>query len=90
MQALATQAAAELAAAYRDEQLPPALQAGLAEFLATWGDRGVAEIDLGLPRWSEDPTHILGVLANYLRLEDREPGAGHTVRGGGRPGRADH
>jgi pyruvate,water dikinase len=23
-----------------------------------------------LPRWSEDPRHILGVLANYLRLED--------------------
>ena len=34
------------------------------------GHRAVAEIDLGLPRWSEDPTHILGVLANYLRLED--------------------
>jgi pyruvate,water dikinase len=30
----------------------------------------VAEIDLGLPRWSEDPTHILGVLANYLQLKD--------------------
>ena len=23
-----------------------------------------------MPRWSEDPTHIIGVLANYLRLED--------------------
>jgi pyruvate,water dikinase len=32
----------------------------------------VAEIDLGLPRWSEDPTHILGVLANYLRLDNPE------------------
>jgi phosphohistidine swiveling domain-containing protein len=30
----------------------------------------VAEIDLGLPRWSEDPTYIMGVLANYLRLDD--------------------
>jgi len=28
----------------------------------------VAEIDVGLPRWREDPTHILGVLANYLQL----------------------
>ena len=35
-----------------------------------YGHRGVAEIDLGLPRWSEDPTYIMGVLANYLRLED--------------------
>jgi pyruvate,water dikinase len=32
----------------------------------------VAEIDLGLPRWSEDPTYILGVLANYLRLDNPE------------------
>jgi pyruvate,water dikinase len=30
----------------------------------------VAEIDLGMPRWSDDPTHILGVLANYLRSDD--------------------
>src|SRR3712207_7926505 len=27
-------------------------------------------IYLGLPRWSEDPTYIMGVLANYLRLDD--------------------
>jgi len=32
----------------------------------------VAEIDLGLPRWSEDPTYIMGVLANYLRLDSPE------------------
>jgi pyruvate,water dikinase len=24
-----------------------------------------------MPRWSEDPTHIIGVLANYLRLDDQ-------------------
>jgi rifampicin phosphotransferase len=23
-----------------------------------------------MPRWSDDPTHVLGVLANYLRLEE--------------------
>jgi pyruvate,water dikinase len=27
---------------------------------------------MGLPRWSEDPTHILGVLANYLQLTNPE------------------
>ena len=32
----------------------------------------MAEIDLGLPRWSEDPSYILGVLANYLRLDNPE------------------
>ncbi len=60
----------ELAAAYRDRSLPSVLQEELARFLARYGHRGVAEIDAGLPRWSEDPAHILGVLANYLQLED--------------------
>jgi pyruvate,water dikinase len=32
----------------------------------------VAEIDLGVPRWRDDPTHVFGVLANYLRLDDPE------------------
>jgi rifampicin phosphotransferase len=59
-----------LAEEYRDGSLPPKLQSGLTDFLRLYGHRGVAEIDLGLPRWSEDPTYIMGVLANYLRLED--------------------
>lgn len=44
----------QLAQDYREEKLPPTLQQGLANFLRTYGHRGVAEIDLGLPRWSED------------------------------------
>jgi pyruvate,water dikinase len=47
-------------------QRPPQLDA----FLDRWGHRAVAEIDLGVPRWSDDPTHIIGVLRNYLRLDD--------------------
>jgi pyruvate,water dikinase len=62
----------QLAREYLSGALLPELQAGLTDFLHLYGHRGVAEIDLGLPRWSEDPTYILGVLANYLRLEDRE------------------
>jgi pyruvate,water dikinase len=50
--------------------LPPVLRKELAEFLAKYGHRAVAEIDLGMPRWSDDPSHVLGVLANYLRLDD--------------------
>jgi len=60
----------QLAQEFRAGALPPPLQQGLAEFLARYGHRGVAEIDLGLPRWSEDPTHILGALSNYLHLND--------------------
>src|SRR3989440_7312148 len=62
----------QLAQEYREGQLPPLLKQGLAEFLRPYGHRGVAEIDLGLARWSEDPTHILGVLANYLQLKNPE------------------
>jgi rifampicin phosphotransferase len=59
-----------LAEDYRGGSLPPKIQTSLADFLRLYGHRGVAEIDLGLPRWSEDPTYIMGVLANYLRLDD--------------------
>jgi rifampicin phosphotransferase len=61
-----------LAEEYRGGSLPPKLQTSLAGFLRLYGHRGVAEIDLGLPRWSEDPAYILSVLANYLRLDDPE------------------
>ena len=63
---LRTRPPAELAQAYRSGALPAALQAGLANFLAAYGHRGVAEIDLGLPRWAEDPTHLLAVLTGYV------------------------
>ncbi|WP_326828641.1 PEP-utilizing enzyme [Streptosporangium sp. NBC_01810] len=62
--------ATELAERFHAGTLPGVLGSGLADFLSVYGVRAVAEIDLGLPRWSEDPTHIIGVLANYLRLED--------------------
>ncbi|HEU4493944.1 MAG TPA: PEP/pyruvate-binding domain-containing protein, partial [Rubrobacteraceae bacterium] len=61
-----------LAREYHDAALPARLQEGLSSFLRLYGHRGVAEIDLGLPRWSEDPTYIIGVLASYLRLGDPE------------------
>ncbi|WP_284985519.1 PEP/pyruvate-binding domain-containing protein [Arthrobacter sp. fls2-241-R2A-172] len=64
--------AGELAVHYRDATLPPVAQSGMKAFLLEYGHRAVAEIDLGMPRWADDPTHVLGVVANYLRLE---PGA---------------
>ena len=59
---------ADLTAAYRGGTLPAVLQLGLEAFLRRYGHRAVAEIDIGLPRWRDDPSHLLGVLANYLRL----------------------
>ncbi|GAA1260218.1 PEP/pyruvate-binding domain-containing protein [Arthrobacter pascens] len=61
---------AVLAQRFSAQELPAAAQQGLDGFLEQYGHRAVAEIDLGMPRWRDDPTHILGVLANYLRLED--------------------
>lgn len=68
-QVLQTLSLEEQVQAYHLKTLPQTLQHGLAQFLQMYGHRAVAEIDMGLPRWSEDPTHILNVLANYLRLE---------------------
>ena len=62
---------ARLAEDYRNGNLPPLLQHGLADFLATYGHRSVAELDLGMPRWSEDSTYVLSVLESLLQLHDR-------------------
>jgi phosphohistidine swiveling domain-containing protein len=70
--------AADLAARYRAGTLPPGVQRGLETFLRRYGHRAVAEIDIGMPRWRDDPSHLLGVLANYLRLP---PGAADPVSG---------
>ncbi|MGR6964568.1 PEP/pyruvate-binding domain-containing protein [Geodermatophilus sp. URMC 61] len=69
-EALRSGTAGELADRYRDDALPEVLQRGLRLFLARSGFRAVAEIDVGVPRWAEDPAHLLGVLANYLQLDD--------------------
>ncbi|MGN9778937.1 PEP/pyruvate-binding domain-containing protein [Micromonospora sp. H33] len=60
---------AELAARYRQGTLP---DIGLARFLDTYGHRGVAEVDLGVPRWDEDPAPVFAMIANYLRVTDPE------------------
>lgn len=68
--ALLTENPSDLAAAFHAGELPARLDAGLGRFLDRYGQRAVGEIDVGLPRWLEEPAHILGVLANYLRLDN--------------------
>ncbi|GEL19608.1 PEP/pyruvate-binding domain-containing protein [Pseudonocardia asaccharolytica] len=58
----------ELAERYHRGALPAVLQHGVAGFLRAHGHHAVAEIDLGMPRWSDDPAYLFGVLAGYLRL----------------------
>lgn len=67
-----TEGLPDLVAGYRAGSLPAVAQTALAEFLNRHGDRAVAEIDVGMPRWSEDPTHVIGVLTNYLRLTGQD------------------
>lgn len=57
----------ELAAAYRAGSLP---DIGLGRFLDAYGVRSTAEVDVGVPRWEEDPTPVFAVLANYLRVSN--------------------
>lgn len=61
----------QLAEAYHSGQLPELLQRGLADFLMRYGHRSVSELDLGVPRWSEDPTYVLTIFCGYL--ESHEP-----------------
>jgi pyruvate,water dikinase len=61
--------ATDLAADYLAGRLPPAAQAAVAAFLARYGMRGVGEIDLGRPRWREDPTPVIQAIRSYLHIQ---------------------
>ncbi|GIJ13201.1 PEP/pyruvate-binding domain-containing protein [Micromonospora andamanensis] len=59
----------DLAAAHLTGELP---DIGLSTFLDSYGHRSAAEVDVGVPRWSENPTPVFTMLANYLRVTDPE------------------
>lgn len=54
---------------HRRGQLP---DVGIDAFLDDYGHRTAAEVDIGVPRWREDPTPVFSTIANYLRLRDPE------------------
>jgi pyruvate,water dikinase len=60
----------ELARLFGAGQLPPAVQRDLGGFLEQYGHRGVREIDIGIARWSEDPSYVLGILQTYVQIDD--------------------
>ncbi len=64
--------AATLAERFAAGTLPDAAQRATASFLADYGMRGVGEIDLGQPRWRENPIDILRSLQSYVRITDPE------------------
>ena len=64
--------AATLAARYHAGVLPPVAQQAITRFLDRYGMRGLAEIDFGRPRWSDNPTQVLQMIQSYLRIEQAE------------------
>lgn len=60
----------EVVARYRVGVLPPTAQAALGTFLHEYGHRAVREIDVGMPRWAEEPGYIVEVMRTYLDIAD--------------------
>lgn len=72
---------AQLSERWRKGDLPTIAQGGLDRFLEQHGYRGVAEIDFGMPRWGEDPSHVIGLINSYLQLDDEHDAAAHFRKG---------
>ena len=61
-----------LARDFHDRKLPVSAQTALVEFLEQYGMRGLAEIDVGRPRWREQPVALIRALQSYLSIKDAE------------------
>lgn len=72
LQLFLEQPAATLGKAYLQDSLPRAAQTAVHDFLQRYSMRGVGEIDIGRPRWGEDPTPVMQSLQSYLRITDPE------------------
>ncbi len=64
------QPAESIASMYLHSELPSTAQQALTTFLDQYGMRGVAEIDMGNPRWREDPRSIIQMIGSYLQIDD--------------------
>lgn len=64
---------AELARRWLSCALPGPAQRAVDDFMADYGMRGVAEIDLGVPRWRSVPEGVLQSIATYLNSPPAEP-----------------
>ncbi|HEY9077664.1 MAG TPA: PEP/pyruvate-binding domain-containing protein [Anaerolineaceae bacterium] len=62
----------QIAHSYLAGSLPPQGQAAIRNFLDQYGGRGLAEIDLGRIRWSEDPLHVIQVIGSYMQITNPE------------------
>ena len=74
--------AASLAAAYQARTLPLPAQAALMAFMDRYGMRGLAEIDVGRPRWREEPAHVVQAVQSYVRIDDPDQAPDAVFRRG--------
>jgi pyruvate,water dikinase len=58
-----------LAENYLSQELPPTAQTTIARFMDRYGMRGVGELDIGQPRWREEPSPVMHTLQSYLNIE---------------------
>ncbi|MFN8445801.1 MAG: PEP/pyruvate-binding domain-containing protein [Caldilineaceae bacterium] len=70
--AMSQQEPATLAEQYLARTLPATAQRAITAFMQRYGMRGLAEIDLGRPRWRENPIQVMQMVQNYLRIDDPE------------------
>jgi len=55
---------------YLSGRLPAVAQRSIADFMGRYGMRGLGEIDLGRPRWHQDPTPLMQAIQSYLHIDD--------------------
>lgn len=65
-------AADRLAADYQAGRLPETAQTALDAFLRQYGMRGLGEIDIGRPRWRENPTPVIQTVQSYLQITNEQ------------------
>ena len=62
--------ARQLAHDYQQGRLPTPLQQGVTRFLEEYGHQSVCDLDLGVARWSEDPTYVFDLLIGYVQIQE--------------------
>ncbi|MBN2006017.1 MAG: phosphoenolpyruvate synthase [Anaerolineae bacterium] len=60
--------AADLAAEWKAQRLLEPAQGAVDAFMKRYGMRGLAEIDMGRPRWREDAAPVFHALQSYLQI----------------------
>jgi pyruvate,water dikinase len=58
----------EISQQFKEQNIEPSPDHPLVHnFLKKFGHRAVLEIDIGLPRWEEDPSYVIDILTLYMK-----------------------